>query len=190
MSGRHARDEDESLTEKVTGPFRRVRRDADTEPADTVNPNETKRRAWPVALLLGIGLAAAVGIPAGLISANGDDPPTRFDTAGRSSLSASPVPGPTVTETVTKTIKAGKPVPVPTKTVYRPTPVPGPTIYQSGRPAPTITETVQQAVPGPTKTKTVKEPVPGPTVTETVRIRVRVCFGAWANGNYERIQCP
>lgn len=188
MTGRHARDEEESLTEKITGPFRRVRQEADTEPADTVNPNETKRRAWPVVLILGMGLAAAVGIPAGLLSSNREHSPGHRPTAVTGSLSASPVP--TVTETVRETIKAGRPVPVPTKTVYRDRNVPGPTIYRTDQPAPAVTETIKVPVPGPTKTRTIKEPVPGPTVTETVRIRVRVCYGAWANGNYERIQCP
>lgn len=179
--GRHGKDQEESLTEKITGPFRRVQHD-DTQPSEF----ETKRRSWPIALILGTVLAAAVGIPWGLMSADPDPTPTSTETTRRTSLSASPTP--TITETVLKTIKAGKPVPVPTKTIYRPTPVPGPTIYQSGRPVPTVTETIKQAVPGPTKTKRIE--VPGPTVTETIRIRVRVCYGAWANGNYERIQCP
>jgi len=180
--GRHEAENEESLGEKITGPFRRIQHD-DTQP----NEFETKRRTWPVMLIVGGTLAAAVGIPVGLMSTSPDDPPTRFDTTGRSPLSASPVP--TVTETIVKTIKAGKPVPVPTVTITRTAPAkPGPTIYQSGRPAPTVTESIKVAVPGPTKTKRIE--VPGPTVTETVRVRVRVCYGAWANGNYERIDCP
>ena len=182
--GRHGKDQEESLTEKITGPFRRVRPEEDTQP----NQFETKRRSWPVALIVSGALAAAVGIPVGLMSADPDTPPDQRPSAVSGSLSASPVP--TVTVTETQRIKTGKPVPVPTKTIYRPTPVPGPTIYRTDQPAPapTVTETIKQAVPGPTKTKRVE--VPGPTVTETVRIRVRVCFGAWANGNYERIPCP
>jgi hypothetical protein len=182
--GRHTSDNEESLGEKITGPFRRIRND-DTQPSEF----ETKRRTWPIALILGSAVAAAVGIPWGLMNASPDPSPTRLEPAGRASLSASPVP--TITKTVRETIKAGKPVPVPTetKTIFRTSPpAPAVTIYQSGRPAPTVTETIKVAVPGPTKTKRIE--IPGPTVTETVRIRVRVCYGAWANGNYERIQCP
>lgn len=148
---------------------------------------ETKRRVWPVALLLSAGLAGAVGIPLGLSSASKPLPIFEPPPSVSDPLSASPEPSPSAEEiprpkprpAATKTIyRTSAPKPGPTTTVYRTVvPSPGPTVYRL-RPGPTITV----RLPRPTVTVTRRE-VDTVTEIETRCYRIR-------NTIQVEIECP
>lgn len=122
---------------------------------------ETKRRVWPVVLILSAGLAGAVGIPLGLSSASRPLPAFEPPPSVSESLSASLGPSPTAEE-----ISRPKPRPAATKTIYRtsaPSPGPTRTVYRTTVPSPGLT--VYRLRPGPTITVR----LPRPTVTVTRR---------------------
>lgn len=133
-----------------SGPMKRIRRETPTETFEAVPDGERKRRAWPVALVLGVALAAAVGVPTALIASSADESTDRTPPAFSGSHSPKPVP----TVTVTKNrIEYKTKTPAPVK-------LPGPTIYRT----PVMS-------PGPTKTVTItKTPAPLPRVTVRITI--------------------
>lgn len=179
--GRHDRDP-EPFTERMTGPFRRIRLERDTAPIPSA---ERKRRAWPVALIASGALAAAVGLPLGAVMAGGTEPSDRPPVATTDPHSPAPSPASASTppEDEPDLVR-----PMPTVTVTRKR------IEYTATPGPTVTITAPgsvRTVTPPAATATVRvtiTPEPEVTVTETI-INDR-CFRVRDGYVTQQIECP
>lgn len=160
-----------------SGPMKRIRNDAPTEVIPT---EEARRRAWPVALILGLVLAAFVGLPVGLANLAAEESPEPFPSAVSVQHSATPDPPPSPT----------RPAVRPTATVtknrieYR---------TLAPKPGPTVTKTIYVTLtpkPSPRPTKTIKVPGPTKTITETDVIYQDRCFRVRDGIITGEIECP
>ncbi len=158
--GKHGRSPDQ--------PTRRIVR-PDVTPPD----GEIRRRAWPVVLVAGLALAAAVGIVGTLFhlsSAEQSAPKPSFSYSYVTTPTASPADSP-------------EPITSASKKQIKHTPKPSPA------PAPTVTKTITKTVitPGPAITK------PGPTITRTKPGPTKTvdrCFAVELGEIADEIECP
>jgi hypothetical protein len=172
--GRHRADpEERTITDSFPILGALVRR----EPEELAEGEVKRPGVWPVGLLLGIVLAAAVGLLGGLWRASGDSPPRPLPTAVLTSPSTlGEVNEPDASATVRKERAI-------------PTLLPGPTVYRT---APPMIVYRDRSVPGPTVTR---RPKPGPAKTIRVTVRpepeqIRTCYIADRDGTLEEIPCP
>lgn len=179
MSGGRHETDPESLSAWLlhTGPMKRIRGE---DPEKTLpDVNEAKRPAWPVAVILGLVLATAVGITYTVGSLAAEENPASSPSAVSDSYSPEPDPPPTATATPTHS--KARPVPTVTKTIM---PVPRPAVTRTimvTPPAKIVTK------PGPTVTRRIT-PKAAPAVTETRHIDR--CFSVRDDMIEDEIDCP
>jgi hypothetical protein len=144
---------------------------------------ERVRRAWPLAIVLGSALAAAVAIPAGAWiagAADGADVPSAGFTYSYATTPEPSSPEPERSPSTAEGTGRSRPTATVTKKEirYKPSPVP--------QPGPTITKLVP--VPGPTKTITVRVTIkPKPKIVERTADR---CFAVEFGEIQSEINCP
>lgn len=166
----------------TTGPFKRIKYEPETIPSAEV----TKRRAWPVALILTAVLVFAVAVPVGLRNLSAEENPTPSRSAVSDQYSAEPSPS-------ADSILGPEPADVrPTATItknrieYKLTP--GPTTTKTitvTSPAKTIT------APGPAVTVRVTlTPKPVPIMTSTEIVYQDRCFRVRNGIITEELECP
>lgn len=166
---------------ETTGPFKRIRREDPTIPIPSAEV--TKRRAWPVVLILTSVLVAAVALPVGLGNLSAEERPTPGRSAVSVEHSATPDPSPSASAAIPAPVR---PTVTVTKNRIEYTPTPGPTITKTTTPPPKIIP-----VPGPTITVRITiKPKPVPTVTEIETIYVDRCFRVREGIMTGEIECP
>lgn len=180
--GRHETDPIPTVTRVWdSGPMKRIRHvPSTTEPIPSA---ETKRRAWPLALVIGGSLAAAVALPVGLFSLSAEENPEPSRPAV--TVEHSPEPSPSAARRVTE--------PVPTVTVTK-----NRIEYKTKRPAPAPTATIYvtsapKLIPAPKITVRVTiRPKAAPTVTETATDTITNdrCFQVRNEVITGEIECP